>query len=287
MAQTKEIKTRIKTVKNIAKVTKTMQMISANRMKKAVKRSLESTPYSMELNEILKKMGNLEGYENEFIKKVTKVNNIAVVVVGPSKGFVGSMISSLTIDLNREIKSLKLLYPNAVFTGISIHKMGLKIVRANGLDDMYHFSDIYENTSVKDLVPIFSLISNKYKTGEFDLVYLCYINFQSASVRTPIFSQLLPVTMPVFKNEAPTTASATETFEPSSKEVLDFLIKEYFEKQILNAILSSNASEHSARMMTMKNATDNAFGLIQDLTLNYNKGRQAQITEQIIEVASY
>jgi len=283
MSQNKEIKTRLKTVKNISKVTKTMQLISATRMKKAINRVNDSLPYSTALNNLINQLGTVDNYLNEYMQQHSSVNNIAILVIGPSKGFVGGMLSTLNLELAHHIRDLKLQFPNAILTGISVQKMGLKILNSCGINSAYHFGNTYEGLSARELVPLYTLLLDGFKSEKFDLVYLCYMNFNSALSNKAIMIQLLPVHLPNVKE----TLNVNDKLEPSAPEVVDFLIKEYFEKQILNALLSSNATEHSVRMLAMKNATDNAQNLIQELTLSYNKDRQTKITEQIIEVSGY
>lgn len=283
MSQNKEIKTRLNTVKNISKVTKTMQMISATRMRKAINRVNESLPYTNALNDLILKLGSVDNYENVYTQPHSQVNNIGILVIGPSKGFVGSMLSTLNSTVLNHLKQLRLEYPSASITGISVHKLGLKILNSCGLNSAYHFGNTYDGLSASELVPLYTLLIDNFTKYKLDLIYLCYMNFTNALSNQAVISQLLPVKLPV----AQKNLNFSDTLEPSTPEVIDYLIKEYFEKQVLTALLSSNATEHSIRMLAMKNATDNAQNLIQDLTLSYNKDRQAKITEQIIEVAGY
>jgi len=132
---------------------------------------------------------------------------------------------------------------------------------------------------------IFKSVTQRFADGTYDAVYLSYTKFETASRQSAVFEPLLPVNFMTDPQVQSTNIDRT-LLEPNQKELLTYLLNEYFEKQLVGAILASNASEHSARMISMKNATDNALGMSQDLTLRYNKSRQAQITQQVVEVSS-
>ncbi len=290
MQQAKEIKNRIKTISNVSKVTKSMEMISATRMKKSVRQYTESLPYSEALEEITSKILTNKLYDNVYTKTSTEVKNILILVIGPSKGFVGNLTSSMTSLLLTNIKQLTAQYPNAKFSSVSVFKNGLKIAKHAGLEDKFHFSVLPTVVNGASLVPIYTVLKESFLQKNNDLIFICYTSYVNSYVNKPIFTQLLPVN---FSTRAKSTTQnkydqySTITFEPNRSKVLLFLLEEYFEKQVLNAIISSSAAEQSARMMSMRNATKNANKLKSKLVLNYNKGRQAQITEQIIEVASH
>lgn len=285
MAKDKEIRTRIKTVKNIAKVTKTMQMISAARMKRSVKMWQESFPYSQEIGAMVAKIGGLAGFESPLTKSPKEINNAAVIVIAPTKGFVGSLIARQLAEIQHGIKKIKTEHPNAQISVVSVHKLGIKIASSLGLKNDLHFAKEISKPSAKNMSAIFKAITQRFSDGIYDAVYLSYTKFESATRQSAVFEPLLPVN---FKTDPRihTTNIEQTLLEPNQKELLTYLLNEYFEKQLVGAILASNASEHSARMISMKNATDNALGISQDLTLRYNKSRQAQITQQVVEVSA-
>ena len=285
MAKDKEIRTRIKTVKNIAKVTKTMQMISAARMKRSVKMWQESFPYSQEIGAMVAKIGGLEGFESPLTKSPKELSKIAIIVVAPTKGFVGSLVARQLLELHHGIQKIKTDHPTAQVTIVSIHKLGIRLASSLGLKNDLHFAKEISKPSVANMSAIFKSVTQRFANGTYDAVYLSYTKFETASRQSAVFEPLLPVN---FMTDQQTQSTNIDQIllEPNQKELLTYLLNEYFEKQLVGAILASNASEHSARMISMKNATDNALGMSQDLTLRYNKSRQAQITQQVVEVSS-
>ncbi len=285
MAKDKEIRTRIQTVKNIAKVTKTMQMISASRMKKSVRMWQESFPYSQEISAMVSKIGGLEDFESPLTRTPKEVKKIAVLAVAPTKGFVGSLIARQLEEIHRGVNQLTQNYPQAEVSLVSIHKLGVKLASSLGLKNDLHFAKEIANPGPANMSAIYKAIRDRFASGEYDAVYLCYTKFESAVKQSVRFEPLLPIIFTVDSQKS--SASIENTLmEPNKKELLTYLLNEYFEKQLIGAILSSNAAEHSARMISMKNATDNAMDMSQDLALRYNKSRQAQITQQVAEVSS-
>ncbi len=285
MAKDKEIRNRIRTVKNIAKVTKTMQMISAARMKKSVKMWQESFPYSQEIHAMVSKIGGLAGFESRLTRSPKQVSKVAIIVVAPTKGFVGSLVSKQLLELHRGIEKIKSENPNARISIVSIHKLGIKLASSLGLVNDLHFAKEISKPSPANMSAIFKAVTQRFADGTYDAVYLSYTKFETATKQSAVFEALLPIN---FTTDPQTQSTNIEQaiLEPNQRELLTYLLNEYFEKQLVGAILASNASEHSARMISMKNATDNALGMSRDLTLRYNKSRQAQITQQVVEVSS-
>jgi F-type H+-transporting ATPase subunit gamma len=285
MAKDKEIRSRIKTVKNIAKVTKTMQMISASRMKKSVRLWQESFPYSQEISAMVTKISGLAGFESPLTKSPKEITRVAIIVIAPTKGFVGSLVAKQLAEIYKGVQNIKHHYPNAEVSMVSIHKLGVKLAGSLGLKNDLHFAKEIAVPGVANMSAIYKAVLDRFTGDQYHAVYLCYTKFESATRQSVVFEPLLPVN---FQVDDPKSSADLENtlMEPNQKELLTYLLNEYFEKQLVGAILSSNASEHSARMISMKNATDNALGMSQDLTLRYNKSRQAQITQQVVEVSA-
>lgn len=289
MGDLKQIKTRIGSVSNTAQITNAMQMVSATKMLKAQQKALKSVPYTELIYEIVSKMGSIKEYKSIYLKEITDVKNIAIVVVGTSRGFVGSQITSLISNVVKLKSKLKEQYPGAEFRGISIHKTGLKIIQNAGIKSDLHFGQYFENKSTTELSSIFNSLVERFEDKTYDLIFIVYTHFLNTSVQKPVSKQLLPISIEELvleENKATSTQHGVFLFEPNISEILDKLLPEYFQSQIYTGILDSIASEHSARMIAMKNATDNALSLKGSLTLKYNRQRQAQITQQLIEVVN-
>jgi F-type H+-transporting ATPase subunit gamma len=280
MAEIHEIKNRIVSVKSTAKVTKAMQMISASRMQQAQLRALAAAPYSKGIYELVAKLAGQTESKNAYLEERAVIENIAIMVIGTNRGFVGSLLSGLTAETYNLVLDLHEKYPGAAIHGISVHKTGLNILAHAHVPSNYHFAQDFENIVTTDLTAIFKLVRDKYLSGECDRVYVVYPHFVNTLLQKPQSTQILPVSLPAGQQ----VVENPFIYEPGLEEVLDSLLYEYVQSQIYTAILEGLASEHSARMLAMKNATDNAVELEQKLNLSYNRQRQAGITQQLIEV---
>ncbi len=298
MANTREIRNRIGSVKSTAKITKALQLVSAAKMQKAQDRSKQASLYSEVLFEIVNKIGNIKDYKSPYLqisKSETLNPKIAIVVIGTDRGFVGSMISNLIIGTYNLKNELLKKYPEAKISGISMHKTGLKIIQNAGIDSTLHFSQYKDNPTQTDLTSLFSYLIEKFKNEEFDSIYLVNTKFINTLAQRVEVKKVLPISLEEIGDQRSEISNTTNheplttnpfTFEPSQEEILEKLLPEYFQTIIYTALLSSIASEYSSRMVAMKNATDNANDLVTNLTLKYNKTRQASITQQIIEIVS-
>jgi len=293
MGSLRALKRRINISKNIAKITKAMQMVSASKMKRAEEQVTQAIPYAEGIYEIVSKLGNIRGYKSIYLKKPKKIKNILIIIVGPSRGFVGDLTSRLIVELSNNIEKIKRNYPDVKMVGLSIHKQGLKIATTVGIEPRYHFATYFESPNTTTLSPIYKVVLDGYKSGFFNEVYISFAHFVNSIVQVPKFKRVLPITFEESLSEQKSNDKESIEkqendfiFEPDMSKVLDFLLPEYFETQILTAILDSNASEHAARMVAMKNATDNAQELVKTLTHEYNKTRQSEITKEILEVAA-
>ncbi len=287
MASGKEIKTRINSVNNTAKITKAMQMISATKMRKAQDIALAAQPYSRGLYSIVKKIGKVPGYSHPLMRVSEQKNRALVLTISSQKGFVGGLNASLESSLRKfkEENSFDVL------DGVGLHKFGIKVQLNAGVNTLYQFPQSFDPVVSTDLDSVFKTIKDGYFAGDYDVVYINYSELVNAALQRPVIKQLLPLSLDeiIQKAQEEVDSEASKDmvpykFEPTPRAVLDFLIPEYFENQIITAILNSNASEHAARMLAMKNATDNANELSGALKLQYNKNRQAQITQQMLEV---
>jgi len=291
MASLRDIKRRVTSVNNTAQITKAMQMVSASKMQKAQDRALKSIPYANGIYQIVNKLkGGMNDYTSVYLKKPKTIKNIGIVVVGMSRGFVGSQMTLLTSKIDKLKQRLINKYPEADISGISIHKTAQKILINAGIKSKYHFADFIELPTSTEFTHIFVLLENKFEDGEFDEVYIVYTRFKSTLVQVATSKKILPLDIEKISKEADSAKLNIDSddfvYEPDIEAVLSKLLVKYFHTQIYTAILESIASEHSARMVVMKNATDNAYELEKQLTLKYNRGRQTAITNQIIEVIS-
>lgn len=296
MASTREIKRRIKSVKSTAQITKAMQMVAASKMKKAQERAGAATPYAQGLYEIVNKIGTTEGYSSPFLRQVDEVKKAAIIVIAPSRGFAGSLPSSLLLKTSDLVTELKNKNKDIEIRGIGVHKLGLKTLVKLNIQMDFQFADFIEKPTTTDLTAIYQVLKEKFMNGEYDEIYMVYSHFINTALQKSEVKKILPLSLAEIIEEASMSEKTKDEkesvkktkdfiFEPSTKIVLDRLLPEYFEMQIFSALLESIASEHSARMVAMKKATDNAKEMVDNLTLKYNKTRQAGITQEMVEIA--
>jgi len=277
---TREIRRRIKSVKNIAQVTKAMEAVSAAKMRKAQQQVLATRPYSHQALEVLGYIARLSSTENELNPLIhpRPVKRVGIMLVTADRGLAGGFNANIIrrcAQLMREKRR-----EGADVSVVAVGKKGREwllrydpVVRAE-------FTGISDNPTTYDIGPIVRVLIDDFLSGYTDEVYMVYTDFVNTIRQEPAVHRLLPVE-PV----EPTTAMAPEyIFEPSPEAVLNRVLYGFTEVQVLQAIYESLASEHSARMVAMRNATDAAGELIDDLTLTYNKARQGSITSELIDI---
>lgn len=297
MAGTKEIKRRIKSVKNTKKITKAMELVAASKMKRAVAKTLASRLYANYSWELLTSLsGKLGEITHPFFTEKTEGKTL-IVLITSNRGLCGaynsqvikktvSMIKSLTTDTNEEIDF------------ITIGKKGDAAMRRIGQNVTASFTELPDNISLYDINPVSHLITSEYEVGYYKNVYVAYTDFVSALTQKPKIKKLLPVSKEELKEvieglgEEKNKVSVEpklETeylFEGDTNALIKSLAEKLVKMQIYQMLLESNASEQSSRMLSMKNAGDAAGEMISDLTLVFNKARQANITREISEISA-
>lgn len=295
MSSTREIKRKLKSISSTAKITKTMQMVAASKMKSAQDRAAAVVPYTQGLHEIIRFIGELNNTAHPLLQSQKEIKSIAIVSIAPTRGFAGQLPSMLLLSASGFVEKMKSKFPGAAIHGIGIHKIAIKVLEKLELEIDFQFSDPLENPTTTDIDAITSVIRNGFMEKRYNLVYLCYPQFINTMVQEVVIKKLLPLSWKKIQEEEieqtdnlpqEEQRANTSLFEPSRRQVLNRLLPEYFETQVFSALLDSIASEHSARMIAMKKATDNANEMIGALQLNYNKNRQASITNAMLEIAA-
>ncbi len=277
MANIRLIRRRIRGIQSTAKITKAMEMIATLKMRRAQEAGLAGRPYSEKIRQVLADLAALP-QAGDWLHPLLQrrpVAKIAVVHVTPDRGLCGGLIA----NINRRTASF-ILEQSTPVTIIGVGRKGLDFMRRYGRDIRAEFTRLGDRPSLFDTLPISRIIIDDYTNGVIDMVYLVYAQFISTMLQRPILQQILPIepaTLPKGQN-------VDYIFEPSSALVLGELLPRFVEMQVYHAILESIASEQSARMVAMRNATDNANELIQDLTLMYNKARQESITKELLDI---
>jgi F-type H+-transporting ATPase subunit gamma len=277
LANIRLIRRRIKGIQSTSKITRAMEMIATLKMRRAQERGLAGRPYSEKISQVIADLAALPGEARALHPLLQRrpVTKIAVVHITPDRGLCGG----LNANINRRTASL-ILEQSLPVTIIAVGRKGLDFMRRYGRDIHAEFTRLGDRPSLLDTLPISRIIIDDYTAGAIDLVYLVYAQFVSTMVQRPVMRQILPVE----PAEIPTAENVDYIYEPGPAAVLGELLPRFVEMQVYHAILESIASEQSARMVAMRNATDNANELIEELTLMYNKARQESITKELLDI---
>lgn len=283
MPSTREIRRRIRSVKNMTQITRAMEMVSASKMRRAQRNVLATRPYADRLFDV---MGELTSRAvgaartGTLLEVRPNVKSIALIVVTPDKGLTGAMITNVIRRAGRVILDER--DKGRQLEVLAVGKKGRDFLVRTGQNLTAEVTKLGDYPKLVDTLGIATNVISGFREGRYDEVYVLYSEFVNTLVQRPALKRLLPVEPP---NE-PAERQVDYTYEPSQEEVMDELLPRFVEVQLYQAILESIASEHSARMVAMRNATDNAKELTRDLTLSYNKTRQANITKEVSEIAS-
>lgn len=284
MPNTRDIRRRIKSIKNTAQITKAMQMVAASKMRKAQQLALAGRPYASLINKILAH-AQIGSEEIHPLLQKREVKKVGVILISTDKGLCGS----LNTNLLREAGHCDPATTKFVTLG---RKGKAFLVRAKR--DLIADFEMKESPTLAYTKQISQFMIDAFMKGEIDQIDLLFTNFISTINQKPARKQLVPILelkqlQAGFEKGSPQTIETLDTqatFEPDASSVLGALLPHYIHFQVYHAYLESKASEHSARMVAMKNATDNAKQIIKDLTLEYNKVRQAGITKELLEITT-
>jgi F-type H+-transporting ATPase subunit gamma len=277
MANTKLIRRRIKGVQNIAKITKAMEMVASSKMRKAQERGLAGRPYSDKIKQVIADLAALPKTDDGIhpLMQQRPVKKIDVVIISPDRGLSGG----LDANINRKAATFMLDQKVSV-TSVVVGRRGIDYLRRFGRDIRAEFSKLGDKPSLIDTLPISRIVIDDYTSGLTDMVYILYPRFINTMRQIPTIEQLLPV----IPAESTQKLHADFTFEPNPMSVLNQLLPRFIESEIYHTILESIASEQSARMVAMRNATESANELLQALTLAYYKARQDSITSELLDI---
>jgi F-type H+-transporting ATPase subunit gamma len=288
MASLKDIRGRIGSVRNIAQITRAMEMVAASRMKRAQDAILAARPYSDELRDALSRVAAVVGEEVHPLLARRPVKRVALIMITTDRGLAGSLNANAIRSALRWTQQ-KIGSGNGEtrveVEAVTIGRKGRDGLRRAGIPIAAHFPQLGDRPSFSDVTPIARLVTDDFLEGKYDEIDVAYSTFISTLTQRPEIKPLLPITSPE-QAEGADTENDEYLFEPSPEAVLSRLLPHFVAVDLYRAVLENQASEQSARMIAMRNSTDNANELIDDLTLVYNKTRQATITREMIEIAS-
>ena len=294
MANLKEVRERIRSVKNTQQITSAMKMVSAAKLRRAQQAITELRPYADKLDEMLRNiLGALEGDANTVFNRVRPLNGACVVVVTSSRGLAGAFNTNIIKAAEVSIKELGRL-PGPLDI-ICIGRKGSEYFRKHyGKRDnvkvVTDFVNLFEDLSFDVTKEIPDLLMARFRAERYDRVYVAYARFKNAAVQYATSEQFLPVQEDLLEQEvdvaatAPNRYKADYIFEPGKEELLAYLVPSILQTKFQAALLDTHASEHGARMTAMDKATENAQELLRELKISYNKARQEAITNEILEI---
>lgn len=278
MPSVRDIRRRIRSVENTGKVTNAMSLIAASKMRRAQNSVLQGRPYAEKILEVIAHLAAQpadDAAASQPLLQSRPVNTAAVLVISPDRGLCGG----LHANLNRRVGQF-MLEQEIPVQAIAVGRKGRDFMVRTGRDLRAVFTDLGETPRLADTTAVSSILIDTYAQQQADAVYLAYTRFVSTVVQTPVVERLLPI-QPA---ELTGAGRSGYLYEPDNLTVLRNLLPRFVEMEVYHALLESIASEQSARMVAMRNATDNAKQLGEDLTLVMNKLRQESITNELLDL---
>ena len=281
MPSTREIRRRIRSVGNMQQITRAMEMVSAAKMRKAQQRVTASRPYSDQLRQIMSDLATQQPDPEQLAQfpllQKRPIRNVELIVITPDRGLTGALNTNILRRGSRYI----LEEAGASVQVIAAGKKARDYFVRTRQNVQAEFIGLGDSVTLDDVRPIADIAIDDFVSGKVDAVFVVYSRFINTLVQRPEVVQILPVEPPPAHE-----GYSDYIFEPSPEEVLNNLLPRYVEVLLYQAVLEGSASEHSARMVAMRSASDNAKEVQQELSLSYNKARQAQITREVSEIAA-
>ena len=281
MANLKDIRNRIASVRSTQQITRAMKMVSAAKFRRAEEAILQNRPYSDKMLEVLSSLALRTEEEAHPLLERRDARNICLVVFTSDRGLCGSFNANILRSTERFLKTKA-----GEYEGIALYLVGkkaLEFFRRRDADILGHKTELFGKVSYPVAQDIAREVVERYTNRELDLVYMVYNEFRSALSQQVVFDRLLPVEpMPV----EPDTSTTEYIYEPSEEYMLNWVLPRYVEVRMFRALLESTASEHGARMTAMDAATNNASEMIDRLTLKYNRARQEAITTELMDIVN-
>jgi F-type H+-transporting ATPase subunit gamma len=281
MPSQREIRRRSGSAKNIKQITRAMQFVAASKLRRAQESTLAARPYREKLDEVIADLSAVLGADDHPLladRDLDQPHNRLIVIITSDRGLAGALNTNTIRHVAREIAE----HPGDLKVA-TVGRKGRDAMRRARVPIAAHFEGFGDRPAFADTLPLARLVTDDFVAGTYDRVDIVYSRFVSTLVQRPVIEQLLPVrpsedTLGIPGNQF--------LFEPNPAAFLRALLPRYVATRLFQAVLESKASEESSRMVAMKNATENAQELIEDLTLSYNKVRQANITREMVEIAS-
>ncbi|MCM8745105.1 F0F1 ATP synthase subunit gamma [Thermomicrobium sp. CFH 73360] len=280
----REIRRRIRSIKNTAQITRAMEMVAASKMRRAQQAVLAARPYAERIRAMLGDLAAMSSPQEEVrafpLLQRRPIRRIQLILVTSDRGLAGSLNTNV---IRRAVDFMTHERPELLenFDIVAVGRKGREFLVRYGWPMVAEFTRITDRPSIEAVRPLAELATQDFTTRRVDAVFVVYTHFINTLKQEPRVLQLLPIEPP-----EGTGAISDYIFEPDPVTVLEALLPRFIEMQLYRVLLEASASEHSARMVAMRNATQNALDLVAELTLTYNKARQAQITREVSEIAA-
>jgi len=284
MAGSREIRTKIKSVQNTRKITKAMEMVAASKMRKAQERMRHARPYGDKIRTIASHLAHANTeYRHPFLVKREGVKDVGMIVVTSDKGLCGGLNTNVLRLMLAKVKEFQAEGRTVNLTAIG--NKGFGFMQRVGGNVVSHLTGLGDTPHLDKLVGPIKVQVDAYTEGRIGALYIVYTRFINTMKQEPVVEQLLPLPADRLKqDERASRKNWDYLYEPDARAVLEQLLTRYIEQLIYQSVAENIASEQSARMVAMKSASDNASSVIDDLTLVYNKSRQAAITKELSEI---
>ena len=281
MANLKEIRTRIKSVKSTRQITNAMKMVAASRLRKAQNAIIQLRPYANKLNEILSRLSDVKGTGTDNIyAEERKEENVLIIAISSNRGLCGSFNAGVVKEVMELAESqYSQQYRNGKLTSITRGAKSGQILHSKGYDISADYNNVYKDINYENVPKIAEKLMEDFINEKYDKIDIIYNRFKNAAVQILTQEQFLPVKHADEQND-----NHDYIFEPTQQYIFETLIPDSLKTQLFTAITDSYAAEQGARMTSMHQATDNATEMIRSLTITYNKARQAEITKEINEI---
>lgn len=281
MSGAKEIRTKISSIKNTQKITSAMEMVAASKMRKTQDRMRQSKPYATKIYDVVKHIARANSEYRHPFMMAREVKKIGLIIVTSDRGLCGGLNANLLREVLRSMRQWE-AEGKLLNLGI-IGRKGQAFFKRVGGHIVASIDQLGDKPALADLIGIVKVMLDAYYQGEIDALHIVYNEFLTTMSQKPVFKQLLP--LPVSDTDTKLLGHHWDyIYEPEARELLDALLNRYIEQLVYQAVVENIACEQAAKMIAMKNATENAEELLKQLKLAFNKARQASITQELAEI---
>jgi len=287
MANLRDIRNRIESIKSTQQITRAMKMVAAAKLRKAQNRIIETRPYASKMKEVVGRLVKNSGEDHVLLRKPDKTERVLFIVIGSDRGLCGGFNNNLFKVIESTIKEDYAEYQkNDNLSLICLGRQATKYFGKRNYQIEKQYPGFFENIEFHQATEIMKYVISEFKAGKFDEVQLAYNEFKSVISQNRLVETVLPIDPSTLTSEEDSAETTEYIYEPGVDQILEELLPLHLNLQLWKAILESNAAEQGARMTAMDNATENAKELQEDLQLEYNRARQSAITTEISEIIS-